>query len=1187
LICSACGTENEPGRKFCGECGTPLVRVCATCGASNPPTVKFCGECGSRLSPESAPAGSTPVPLAGTGLAPTAERRLVSILFADLVGFTSLSEQRDAEEVRELLTRYFDTSRRIIERYGGNVEKFIGDAVMAVWGTPTAQEDDAERSVRAALELTQAISQLGAEVGALDLQARAGVLTGEAAVTLGAEGQGMVAGDLVNTASRIQSAAEPGTVLVGEVTKRATEAAIVYEDAGAHALKGKADRVQLWRAVRVVAGIGGAYKSTGLEPPFVGRDRDLRLVKELFHGAAEEKKAHLVSVIGIAGIGKSRLSWEFFKYLEGLAGLVLWHRGRCLSYGEGVTYWALADMVKMRCRISEGEDPASAITKLRTTLEQYVLDPEERKWIEPRLSHLLGLEERAARDPEELFSAWRLFIERMAEQTPVVMVFEDLQWADAALLDFIEYLLEWSRDFPVFVLTLARPDLIEQHQTWGAGKRNFTSLFLEPLSPGAMEALLSGLVPGLPEDVKQQILGRAEGVPLYAVETVRMLLDRGALVQEGNGYRLAETVGDLEVPETLHALIAARLDGLTPQERRLLQQAAVLGKVFTKAGVAAVAGEPEEEVEPLLASLIRKEVLSIQADPRSPEHGQYGFLQDLVKRVAYETLSKKDRKLRHLAAARFLESTWRVDEEEIVEVVASHYVDAYQAAPDAEDAADIKARALDLLAKAAERAASLAAREDAERYFERAADLADDPIRRAELFERAGEMAWHGGHQDEASGRFAEAIRLFEEAGQAHASARVSSRLAEVEWRTGHLDDAVARMERSMGVLSTAEPDEDLAILASQLGRFYFFKGDTALAEERNEVGLGIAESLWLPEVLSQALQTKALVRYSRERYEEGLALMKRALEIALENDLPWATIRGYINTADSFNLRDRYEDALKLYEDAIALSRKLGYRTWESVLLSETTYPLLQLGRWDEIREVASTLEDYRVGRGVMAIVSVVPQLLVRRGEVAEAEQAIERFSGFADSADLQERVLFASALASVRNAQGEHAEALRLARSVLDARGQLGVGTQPIKDAFVEAIEASLALGDLSTAEAILDEIGSLPRGELPPSLRAQTTRFRARLLVQRGEDGAEAAFKAATGMFRELQLPLWLAMVVFEHAEWLAQGGRAGEAEPLLREAGEIFRRLEANPWIERVTTAESHIERETPSMAGTSG
>jgi len=346
VTCPSCGSENEAGRKFCGECGNALAQSCPSCGTANPPTVKFCGECGTALRATTAqPATSEP------RAAPAAERRLVSVLFADLVGFTTLSESRDPEEVRELLSRYFDTSRRLIELYGGTVEKFIGDAVMAVWGTPTATEDDAERAVRAGLDLVAAVSALGDEIGAPELAARAGVLTGEAAVTLGAEGQGMVAGDLVNTASRIQSAAEARTVFVGEATKRASEASIAYASTGTHELKGKDEPVPLWRALRVTAGRGGAMRSAGLEPPFVGRDRELRLVKELFHESADDQRARLVSVTGIAGIGKSRLGWEFFKYMDGLEEGVWWHRGRCLAYGEGVAFWALAEMVRMRAGI--------------------------------------------------------------------------------------------------------------------------------------------------------------------------------------------------------------------------------------------------------------------------------------------------------------------------------------------------------------------------------------------------------------------------------------------------------------------------------------------------------------------------------------------------------------------------------------------------------------------------------------------------------------------------------------------------------------------------------------------------------------------------------------------------------------------------------------------------------------------
>ncbi|MBA2641589.1 MAG: zinc ribbon domain-containing protein, partial [Actinobacteria bacterium] len=314
MTCPGCGTENAAGRKFCRECGAGLALACPSCGTANEPGVRFCGECGAALAAQPTEAASE--------RAPTAERRLVSVLFADLVGFTAASEDRDAEETRDLLTRYFDTARTTIERYGGTVEKFIGDAVMAVWGTPVAQEDDAERSVRAALDLVAAVPELDPA-----LQARAGVLTGEAAVTVGAEGQGMVAGDLVNTASRIQSAAEPGSVFVGEVTKRSSEAAIAYESAGEHELKGKAEQVPLWRALRVVASRGGEGRSVGLEAPFVGRDPEFRLVKDLFHATHDDRRARLVSVVGVAGIGKSRLSWEFEKYMDGLAQTVWWHRG--------------------------------------------------------------------------------------------------------------------------------------------------------------------------------------------------------------------------------------------------------------------------------------------------------------------------------------------------------------------------------------------------------------------------------------------------------------------------------------------------------------------------------------------------------------------------------------------------------------------------------------------------------------------------------------------------------------------------------------------------------------------------------------------------------------------------------------------------------------------------------------------
>ena len=384
---------------------------------------------------------------------------MCSVLFCDVVGFTPLAEARDPEAVRELLSEYFTVARTVITRYGGVVEKFIGDAVMAVWGTPAATEGDAERAVRAALDLVSAVAELGAGAGVPGLAARAGVVTGEVAVTLGAVGEGMVAGDAVNTASRVQAAAKPGQVLVDAATHRLAGSAVGFADAGEHALKGKSEPAQLWRATRVLSGVGGSQRVDGLEAPLTGRDAELRTIRELFHAAAERRVPRLVLVAGPAGVGKSRLGWEFEKYADGLKAEVWWHRGRCLSYGEGVAFWALAEIVRQRLGIAE-EDPAEvAAGKLAAGLARYVADPGERGYVGVRLGRLLGVAAAGdggeALSREELFAGWRLFFERLAEVQPVVLVVEDGQYADAGLLDFLDYLVDWVRDLPVYVLVLA------------------------------------------------------------------------------------------------------------------------------------------------------------------------------------------------------------------------------------------------------------------------------------------------------------------------------------------------------------------------------------------------------------------------------------------------------------------------------------------------------------------------------------------------------------------------------------------------------------------------------------------------------------------------------------------------------------------------------------------------------------
>jgi len=1159
-ICPNCAAENPAGSRFCGNCGASLSRICASCGAANDPSVRFCTQCGTPF--EAAAEAAAPV-------APAAERRLVSVIFADLVGFTAVSESRDPEETRELLSRYFDTCRRLIGLYGGTVEKFIGDAVMAVWGTPVATEDDAERAVRAALDLVAAVSALGDEVGAPGLSARAGVLTGEAAVNVGAEGQGMVAGDLVNTASRIQSVAEPGSVFVGDATRRATEQTVAYESAGEHELKGKQEPLSLWRAQRIVSARRGELKSDGLEAPFVGREREVRQLKELFHACSEEGRAHLVSITGIAGIGKSRLAWEFYKYFDGIAETVYWHRGRCLAYGEGVTYWALADMVRMRCQIAEDDQPSVALDKLQATLSEHLLDEEERRFVEPALAQLLGAGEgEDAADRQELFAAWRLFFERLSDTYPAVLVFEDLQWADASLLDFVEYLLEWSRSHRLYVITLARPELLEKRQTWGAGQRSFTSIYLEPLGEPAMEELLAGLVPGMPEPLRAQILARAEGVPLYAVETVRMLLDRGLLAQEGSTYRVVGEVEDLEVPETLHALIAARLDGLSEDERHLLQDGAVLGKSFSRGALAALARRDEADLAPPLASLVRKEVLSLQADARSPEHGNYGFLQDLVRRVAYDTLSRHDRKSRHLAVADQLAGS--PSEEEVAEVIASHLLAAYEAVPEAKDAEELKGRAAAALVRAGERASSLGAFAEAQRYFEQAEELAVDERARADLAARAGEVAWRANKPEECRALLERAHSAYEELADPVAAARVASRLADADFIDGHPPQAVKRLEPALAALETAEASQDIASVAAQLGRYLYFSGDHERALPYLERALTLAEALDQPETLAEAMNTKGVLLFNpRQRPREGIILLEGAIAVAVEHDLHPAALRAYNNFGAFLWVLGDFRAAIVNADRALQLARRVGDRQWESTFVAGPAGMFMMLGLWDEAlarTAEAAALAENEFVRGLM--LQVAP-IYLHRGELEGLRRLLAESESVSRSENASWAALYALAEGALHRAEGRRDEAVAAVERALALRA-IAAGSQA-----VIRFEAIDLVGDFAGDEKLrelLDIVDELHPGLQGSFLRAQKARFRSRL----PENDADPELVAAERLFEESEMPIYVAMTRLERAENLTAQGRADEARPLLDQARETFEELRAQPWLERVDRAGQGAE-----------
>ena len=482
----------------------------------------------------------------------------------------TLSESRDAEDVRELLSRYFSECRTVIGRYGGTVEKFIGDAVMAVWGVPISREDDAERAVRAALELVQATTAMAQEVDTPDLAIRVGVVTGEVAVTLGATGEGMVAGDAVNTAARVQSAAQPGQVWVDEATRSLTAAAIAYQDAGEHRLKGKAEPARLWHARTVVGDLGGGQRVDGLEAPLTGRDRELRLVKELFHSTQESLRPRLVVVDGDPGVGKSRLAWEFEKYADGLTATIRWHRGRCLSYGDGVAFWALAEALRTRLGLTEVDPADEGTDYLEEALTEFVPDAEERDWLRPRMAALVGAGTVGGFAKADLFAAWTSFLERLSEGgNAVVLVIDDAQYADDGLLDFLDHMLTTARA-PIFVIALARPELLGASSA--AGRASNHRRASRP--PGRRDDDEPGERSGRRSSRRDvpALVARAEGVPLFAVETVRALIDRDDVVPRGGQYMLAEEVVlDLDVvgaPASLQALVAARLDALTTEERR-------------------------------------------------------------------------------------------------------------------------------------------------------------------------------------------------------------------------------------------------------------------------------------------------------------------------------------------------------------------------------------------------------------------------------------------------------------------------------------------------------------------------------------------------------------------------------------------------------------------------------------------
>ena len=632
------------------------MAVCPSCGAENPEGAKFCNEC-------AAPLSEAPPVLA------LEERKVVTVLFCDLVGFTAASEQADPEDVRSRIRPYFARLREEIERYGGTVEKFIGDAVMAVFGAPVAHEDDAERAVRAGLRILEAMAELNAQDPTLALQVRIGINTGEAVVAIGpgrAEGEGFIAGDVVNTASRLQGVAPVNGIGCSETTYRQTERVFDFEELEPVTVKGKTEALRLYRPLASRARFGRDVIST-LATPLVGRELEKALLVGTFERAVQQGSCQLVTIVGEPGVGKSRLCAELLADVEDRPGLARWRQGRCLPYGDGIAFWALGEIVKAECGILETDTPEEVATKLDLALPA---ESPDFAWLKARILPLVGAGGEPA-SQDEAFNAWRRVLESWAEGRETVLVFEDLHWADDALLSFLEHLAEWSRGLPLLLLCTARPELYERNATFGAQAQNAQRINLAPLSEEETARLIGALLERavLPAETQRMLLERAGGNPLYAEEFVRLLSDKGALEE------------DVEVPDSVQALIAARLDTLAADRKALLQDAAVMGKVFWAGALVSMGDRDSREVEQALHELARKELVRPSRSSAMEGEAEYGFWHVLVQDVCYAQIPRAARAARHQAAAEWIEAKAGERAEDLADVLAHHYQCGARAQP--------------------------------------------------------------------------------------------------------------------------------------------------------------------------------------------------------------------------------------------------------------------------------------------------------------------------------------------------------------------------------------------------------------------------------------------------------------------------------------------------------------------------
>jgi class 3 adenylate cyclase/tetratricopeptide (TPR) repeat protein len=1068
------------------------------------------------------------------------ERKVVSVLFVDLVGFTNRSDRADPEDVRATLRPYHERVKSDIERFGGTVEKFIGDAVMAVFGAPVSHEDDAERAVRSGLRILETIEELREE--GLEISVRAAVTTGEAVVTLGARperGEGIVTGDVVNTAARLQSTAPVGAVIVDEVTRRSTEGVITFEPLEPVAAKGKAAPIPVWRATHARSRVGQPEAAT--HAPFVGREHERALLLETFVRAERESSVQLITIIGEPGIGKSRLVTELRTALDDRPDLITWRHGRCLPYGEGITFWALGEIVKAEAGILESDDQHVAASKVDEIVAGLFADESEQAWFGSRLAPLVGAGgDGAAVSREEAFTAWRRFLEAMAARRPCVLVVEDLHWADGALLEFLEHLLDWNMPVPLLLLCTARPELFEKQPSWGGGKRNATTISLAPLSTEEASRLLQVLLDRtlLPAETQAALLERAGGNPLYAEQFARMLVERG-------------DVEDLAVPETVQALMAARIDTLRPELKVLLHDAAVVGRIFWNGALAAIGDRDRDEVRRDLNELVRREFVRPVRLSAVEGEDEFSFWHALVRDVAYQQIPRAPRADKHVAAAAWVEQTAEARVADHAEILVYHYGQALELTRAAGDERpDIVTGLVRFLLLAGDRAAQLDT-EAAEGSYRRALALsAHDESARATALRKLAPVLHARGGTVEAIETYEEAIPLLRGFDQ-HAAAVAMLELGQTFWIRRQRSRAEAAFLEAIAILER-DPDPDLVLAYGRAALYLAIAGRLGEASALLEKGWAAADELGVEDRI-YLLQARATVR-GYEGDPSCVDDIRQARDVCLRLGDTRAAGIAFNNLADTTGWFEGLRQARDIWDEGIEFSRgrgRTGNVMWQR---GERLRCLYHAGDWDELLHEADEILHWgsEHGYGQLEVFAHMglADVLTHRGLVVDAAAHVGALLPQArESGDPQVLVPGLCVAALVASARLDTTTALEC---VTELELLTRVGSPTWRSlCLVWPVRAAVAAGELELGVAFLE-------GSEHDSAWDGCARSAARAMIAE----ANGRLDEAATLYREAAERWERYGSVVEQAYALLGLGRCGDAKAL-REGEAIFASLGASP------------------------